>query len=154
MFRSADFNNGTNNAFLADSGSWEVQGGRLAVSAADTGSDAVAVFYHDSYLPVYFEIIMSLTTAKPIGGWKAIAYVIFDYFTPTDFKFAGINVSTNSFEMGYRDVSGWHTVAQRPVQVKPDVFYSMLVAVNGTVTVLEPPDAMVTGGSSSSAPKS
>ena len=29
---------------------------------------------------------------KPTGGWKANAYVIFDYFSPTDFKFAGIDV--------------------------------------------------------------
>jgi hypothetical protein len=33
--------------------------------------------------------------AKPTGGWKANAYVIFDYFSPTDFRFAGIDVSTN-----------------------------------------------------------
>ena len=45
--------------------------------------------------------------AKPTAGWKANAYVIFDYYGPYDFKFAGINVSTDKFEMGHRDATGW-----------------------------------------------
>ncbi len=136
VLRSADFNNGTNNAFLADSGVWQVSSGRLAVASTSSHSDAVAVFYHDAYLPVYYEVIASITTVKPTGGWNANAYVIFDYFSPTDFKFAGINVSTNKFEMGVRDASGWSVVAQQPVLIKPDVIYSMLVAVNGTTVTV------------------
>ncbi len=38
-----------------------------------------------------------------LGGWKGNAYVIFDYFGPTDFKFAGINQSTNKIELGAPD---------------------------------------------------
>ena len=40
--------------------------------------------------------------------------------------------------MGYRDATGWHQVVQsnKPVQLKPDIQYDVLVAVNGTnVTV-------------------
>ena len=33
---------------------------------------------------------------------------------PTDFKFAGIDISTNKLVMGYRDASGWNVVAQTP----------------------------------------
>ena len=44
---------------------------------------------------------------KPTGGWKANAYVIFDYFSPTDFKFAGIDVSTNKIVIGHRTAAGW-----------------------------------------------
>ena len=58
--------------------------------------------------------------------------MIFDYFSPTDFKFAGIDVSTNKFVMGHRDSSGWVDDAQTPMQLKPDTHYELLVAVNGT----------------------
>ena len=60
--------------------------------------------------------------------------MIFDYFSPTDFKFAGIDVSLNKLVMGHRDASGWHVVAQAPVpgSVKADTWYDLLVAVNGT----------------------
>ena len=74
-------------------------------------SDAAAVFYVDDYLPVYYELAASVQTQKPTGGWKANAYLIFDYFSPTDFKFAGIDISTNKLVMGYRDAAGWHVVA-------------------------------------------
>ena len=44
---------------------------------------------------------------KPTAGWKANAYVIFDYFSPTDFKFAGLDLSTNKVVVGHRTASGW-----------------------------------------------
>ena len=51
---------------------------------------------------------------KATGGWKGNAYVVFDYFGKTDFKFAGIDISTNKLVMGVRDASGWRVLAQTP----------------------------------------
>ena len=114
MLRSADFNDGKKNSFAVDSGVWEVQQGTLKVAAASLGQDAAAVFYVDHYLPVYYEIAASISTQKPTGGWKANAYVIFDYFSPTDFKFAGIDVSTNKLVMGHRTPQAWVVDVQAP----------------------------------------
>ena len=33
--------------------------------------------------------------------------MIFDYQSQTDFKFAGIDVSTNKFVLGHRTTTGW-----------------------------------------------
>ena len=134
--RSADFNDGSMQAFLPDSGSWTVVSGSMQVSALSPGQDAVAVYYHDTYLPTYYEIAAQIRAEKPTAGWNANAYVVFDYHSPTNFKFAGINVSTNKYEMGYRDASGWHVVRQTNVQIKPGVYYNMLVAVNGTAVTV------------------
>jgi hypothetical protein len=125
-------------AFARDTGSWTVTSGALAVTAESLGQDAVAVWYHDEYLPVYYEIDARVLLSKPTAGWKANAYVIFDYWGPNDFKFAGLDDSTNKLVMGYRDASGWHVVAQSsiPGGVKYDRWYDLLVAINGTnVTV-------------------
>ncbi len=95
--------------------------------------------YHDGYLPVYYEVSASVYMDKPTAGWKANAYVIFDYFGPTDFKFAGLDQSTNKIVMGRRTAAGWVVDVQGTVSggVKFTTWYSMLVAVNGTtVTVL------------------
>jgi hypothetical protein len=76
---------------------------------------------------------------KPTGGWNANAFVLFDYFGPNDFKFAGLDDSTNKLVAGYRDATGWHVVAQSEIRtgVRYNTWYDMLVAVNGTnVTVL------------------
>jgi hypothetical protein len=107
------------------------------VTAAELGGDAVAVFYVDDYLPVYFEVAGSLLVTKPTAGWKANAYFIFDYHSPTDFKFAGIDQSTNKLVLGRRVGSQWIVDAWTPLQIKFDTWYQLLVAVNGTtVTVL------------------
>jgi Ca2+-binding RTX toxin-like protein len=134
VLRGADFNNGQFQAFAVDSGVWEVTQNALKVSAASLDQDAAAVFYSDAYLPVYYEITASIAAEKPIGGWKSNAYVIFDYFTPTDFKFAGIDVSINKLVVGQRTTSQWQVVQQSsvPGSVKADTIYQLLVAVNGT----------------------
>jgi hypothetical protein len=56
VLRSADFNNGSMSAFAPDSGTFAVTGGALEVGAESLGKDAAAVYYHDQYLPTYYEI--------------------------------------------------------------------------------------------------
>ncbi len=137
VLRGADFNSSASlDGFFVDSGSWEVSGGALAVGAQSLGKDAAAVFYVDEYLPVYYELVAAVQSRKPTGGWNANAYLIFDYFSATDFKYAGIDISTNKLVMGYRDADGWHVVAQTPKQMKADQFYQLSLAVNGTTATL------------------
>jgi hypothetical protein len=139
VLRTADFNDGTLGAVAVDSGSFEVVGGTLVVTADSLGLDAAAVWYHDQYLPVYFEIDGRVKLIKPTGGWNANAYVLFDYWGPDDFKFAGLDDSENKLVIGHKDATGWHIVAQSaiPGGVKYDTWYDLLVAINGTnVTVL------------------
>ncbi|HEY3003212.1 MAG TPA: hypothetical protein VGJ44_12765, partial [Kribbellaceae bacterium] len=59
--RAADFNTGTTQGFAVDSGSFAVVNGALQVSSTTTTGDAAAVFYHDQYLPIYYEILASVT---------------------------------------------------------------------------------------------
>ncbi|HKJ56933.1 MAG TPA: Calx-beta domain-containing protein, partial [Nitriliruptoraceae bacterium] len=134
VLRSADFNDGQMQAFARDTGAFAVNGGLLEVAAQSQGGDAAAVWYVDAYLPIFYEIHARVLMQKATGGWKANAYVIFDYFSPTDFKFAGIDDSTNKLVMGYRDANGWHVVRQAAVQggIKANKWYDLVVYVNGT----------------------
>ena len=136
VLRGADFNNGQMEGFATDSGSFAVEGGALRVTAASQGLDAAAVFYHDQYLPIYFEIVATVAIDKAQAGWEGNAYVIFDYFSPTDFKFVGINQKTNKVEMGQRTATGWHVVAQSPLKIWENRNYQLLVAINGTAATV------------------
>jgi hypothetical protein len=69
---------------------------------------------------------------QPTGGWKANAYVIFDYFSPTDFKFAGIDVAINKLQVGHRTAQGWVIDKQTNAQFVPNTFYDILIAIHGT----------------------
>jgi Ca2+-binding RTX toxin-like protein len=135
VLRSADFNDGSLSSFAIDSGTFSIEGGALSVTATSNSGDAVAVFYQDAYLPVYYEVQATVSTAKPIAGWKANSYVVFDYFSPTDFKFAGIDVSINKMVIGHRTASGWAVDAQSPYtgSIVADNNYSLLIQVNGTM---------------------
>ena len=135
VLRSADFNDGKYQAFAVDSGVFAVAGGALSVEAASLGQDAAAVFYVDAYIPTYFEVSASVQVVKPTAGWNANAFLIFDYFSPTDFKFAGLDVSINKVVLGHRTASGWVYDAQSAVQggVRDGVYYDVKVVVNGLV---------------------
>jgi hypothetical protein len=87
-------------------------------------------------LPLYFEMQASVSVIKPTAGWKANAYLIFDYQGPNDFKFAGIDISINKLVMGHRDSSGWTVDKQSPFQAKYGTFYNLQLAINGTTASL------------------
>ncbi|HEX6131863.1 MAG TPA: calcium-binding protein [Actinomycetota bacterium] len=139
VLRFADFNNGQMSGFSADSGTWAIQGGALYTSATTPSGDAVTVYHVGEQLPSYYELVANIKTVKPTAGWKANSYVIFDYFSPTDFKFAGLDMSTNKVVMGERTATGWNVTATlAQFRIWPDQYYNLLVAVNGlavTVTI-------------------
>ncbi|GGO80245.1 hypothetical protein GCM10011348_16530 [Marinobacterium nitratireducens] len=137
VLRTSDFNNASMDLFVRDTGNFSVSGGRLQISAA-SGEQASAFYNLDDYLPIYYEVSALIQVDKPTGGAKANGYIIFDYKSDIDFKYAGINISTNKIEMGYRDASGWHEVVQsnKPVRIKPGEQYEVLIAVNGTNVTL------------------
>lgn len=96
------------------------------------GADAVSVMHLEDPLPSYFEITAIINAGKPTGGYKSNAYLIFDYQSPTDFKFAGVNISIDKIQMGHRTVDGWIVDEQIPCQLKPDRDYYLLLALNGS----------------------
>ena len=89
----------------------------------------------DRTLPISYQVGADVRFAKATGGWSANAYVIFDYVDPTDFKFAGVDQSTNKAVVGHRTTSGWAVDVQGSITggVKPDTTYAVLVTVNGLV---------------------
>jgi hypothetical protein len=136
VVQQATFNQGTSDAFLADTGTWSVENSRLQVAPEALGEDAVSVYYVNDILPSYFELQATIQAVKPTGGYKSNSYLIFDYQSPTDFKFAGVNISTDKIEMGHRDENGWHVAVQTPSKLRPDRDYNLLLAINGTTATL------------------
>ena len=117
-------------------GRGSVASGRFEVAPATTGGDAVSVFLVDSLLPSYTEVSALINAVKPVGGNKANAYIVFDYQSKTNFKFAGINISTNKVEMGQRTAAGWTVLTSINAQLKPDTDYNVLLSMNGSVATI------------------
>ncbi|HET9220026.1 MAG TPA: hypothetical protein VFR18_23810 [Terriglobia bacterium] len=138
VLQSAEFTGNQAQGFVPDVGTWTVSGGRYRVAPSTPGGDAVSVFYVDAFLPNYFEMLATINAAKPKAGANANAYVIFDYQSPINFKFAGVNVSTNQLEIGHRDSNGWIVDTQTPFpgSIKSDTDYNMFLAMNGSVVTV------------------
>jgi Ca2+-binding RTX toxin-like protein len=140
VLRSANFNDGAAQSFVPESGSWSVVQGKYQVAPQSSGTnkDAISLFYVDQYVPNYFEVQATINAVKPTGGLKANAYIVFDYQSPTDFKFAGINVSTSKFEIGRRTAAGWQVLATGVVNgsLRADTDYNVLLSINGTAVTM------------------
>jgi len=138
VLRSAGFNDGTSDDFFVDSGIWTVLSGRYQVAPTALGGDALSVFFVNEFIPNYFEMMATIQAVKPIAGYGANAYLVFDYQSSEDFKFAGINVSTSKLEVGYRDASGWHVMVQAPYTgaLKADTDYNVFLSLNGNTVIL------------------
>jgi len=104
----------------------------------------VSVFQIGDALPGYFEVLATVVADKPTQGWNANSYIVFDYHGQADFKFAGIDVSTNKLVIGHRDASGWVVDRQGSVQggLKAGKAYNLMLSVNGLTATL-----LVDGGS-------
>ena len=137
VLRTASFNLDDTQGWMLESGTWVIMSGRYYVEPAVQGTDAVSLWNHDQVLPSYFELTATINPVKPIAGYKANAYIVFDYYGEDDFKFAGLNSSTNKVEIGQRTADGWQVMTSANMQIKDNRDYNILLAVNGTgVTVL------------------
>jgi hypothetical protein len=92
---SATFNTDILHSYAADSGIWVVDSGRLEVSPEVLDGDTVSVMHIRDALRGYLEIKATNCAGKPVGGYKSNAFLIFDYHGPTDFKYAGVNISND-----------------------------------------------------------
>ncbi|MEX0323828.1 MAG: LEPR-XLL domain-containing protein [Puniceicoccaceae bacterium] len=138
VLRAVGFNNGQANNFYIDSGTWSVSQGEYLVEPEYRGGDALSVYHTGEYVPVYFELLATVNPVKPTGGIDANAYIIFDYQSEFDFKFAGVNVSTNKLEIGHRTSEGWFVDVKTSVKgsLKSNTDYNLLISINGTVVTL------------------
>ena len=107
--------------------------GRCRSRRPASGGDAASVFYVDEYLPVYYEIAGVGAAQKPTGGWKANAYVIFDYFSADRLQVRRHRRLDQQAGHGPpRRVRLARRRAGRSRRLKADTVYKLLLAVNGT----------------------
>jgi hypothetical protein len=68
VLRSADFTGNQTQGFFVDTGMWAATNGRYEVSPAVAGGDAVSVFYVDSFIPSYFEMLATVNFCRDRTG--------------------------------------------------------------------------------------
>jgi hypothetical protein len=109
--RYGDFASDSRSPLDPASGAWMIRNQALWISDSSARGDAIALYYDNPFLPSRFFLDARVQAADAAAGWRSNAYLVFDYYSPTDFKFAGLNVTSGRFEIGFRDTAGWHVAA-------------------------------------------
>jgi hypothetical protein len=93
-------------------GSWSLIGG--AYSNSTNTSDNVSLFDLNTWLPSYYEVT---TSAKGVsGGGQFDAFIIFDYQSADNFKYAGVDAAHNLLKIGQHTATGWTDAATLTVK--------------------------------------
>jgi hypothetical protein len=124
---------GSVTSFFPDSGTWSSGSGGYTGSAA-VGSDAISLLYLDQWQPSYLEF---LGTVKLGGANKRTnGFLIFNYKSPTDFRYAGVDGTSNLLRIGHRTTSGWVDDATLSYKLNGNASQTFQVNLNGTTASL------------------
>ncbi|MBI3896328.1 MAG: hypothetical protein HY313_10415 [Acidobacteria bacterium] len=133
--------------FAASTGAWSISSGTY-VAAPSTTADSISLYQTDQLLPNDFEIKVTANVEKTGRGQEANSlpangYVIFDYQSPTDFKFAGINIAAGEVEIGHRTAQGWVVDAKAAAKLQENKDIDLKLILNGPTVKLEAGDAKI-----------
>jgi hypothetical protein len=113
VLRSANFSGNGPTAMFADTGTWSVTG--AAYQTARRGHRR----QREPLPPQHLAAVLLRGTGSlkvSNGGSQANSFIIFDYQSPTNFKYAGIDVTHKLLKIGQRSATGWTDVATLSVK--------------------------------------
>ncbi len=125
-----DFADGVADFFDVQSGTWTVSAGRYRVVPVK-GADALSTIRLDQPLPANLEMHATVY-GESVSGYYHNALVLFDYQSPTDFKFAGAYVGGNRWVIGRRTPTGWVEDAEVSETINSFANYDLQVVIEGS----------------------
>jgi hypothetical protein len=102
-----NFDDNIAHGFVSQSGSWSVNGGRYSAAPSFVGGDEVSLLQVSGALPDSLELDVTMNAAAATGSNFSNGFAIFDYQSPTNFKFAGAFIGLQEWVVGHRDANGW-----------------------------------------------
>ena len=124
--------------FSSTAGGWSVNTG----AGQDTSNgQAVSLYSPDVTQPDYVEIASTVNVPKSSGGTTSgSGFLVFDYQSNSNFKFAGIDVSQSVLQIGHATANGWVIDAQLSLggsaKLSAGNDYQVLAALNGTTATV------------------
>jgi Ca2+-binding RTX toxin-like protein len=113
VLAEADFDDGTAQNLVVESGTATVVNGGYQLASPSSQTDGLALLNLDASVTKHLEVTTTLRAVK-WSYWSMIAngYLLFDYQSATDFKFAGFNAYSGNLEMGYYEGGLWRMVVK------------------------------------------
>jgi hypothetical protein len=122
------------NLFRPQSGTWTVQDERYQAVAAP-GGDAISLLQLGGPLPA--DLLIEVTAkAAPAAGHHSNAFVIFDYRSPSDFKYAGFRALAKKWVIGQCQDSKWLDLATVLDMLVSGADYRIRLSLRGSTAQL------------------
>jgi hypothetical protein len=103
---SEDFDDRAADHFEPTSGNWLLIDGSYHVSPEISG-DGISTLLLGEQLPEDMEIAVTFSADDVIPGRFSNGFIVFDYQSPTDFKYAGAFLHRDEWAIGHRTAAGW-----------------------------------------------
>ncbi|MBN2328533.1 MAG: hypothetical protein JXR73_15420 [Candidatus Omnitrophica bacterium] len=122
--------------FSADAGEWSILNGAYQAAPEARGEEAVSIYHLDEMQPSYMEILATVNLDKAMKGYQSNAFIIFDYQSETDFKFAGVDAGLNKIRIGHRTEDGWIVDVQTNMQFKAKADLNLTLVMDGATATI------------------
>ena len=132
---SEDFNDLSADALDAARGNWIINSARRYRGEAPAGSDAVSLVQLADPLPVRFAVSTTLRGKNAPSG-SSNAAVVFDYESPSRFKFAGAFFDTGDWQIGQVSGGNWNTLAAASDTLAINTDYGVEVVISNSRATL------------------
>jgi len=132
---SEDFEDGYANYLVGQSGAWQVNAGKYEVTPT-VGTDAVTLLQLAGSLPSDVSLAARLRSGAAGGGYLSNAVIIFDYQSPSDFKYAGAFVGADELRIGHVDNGSWVHDGKTSYPLYPATDYDIEVRLQDNVAKL------------------
>jgi subtilisin family serine protease len=130
-----DFDDGLADFFIAQSGSWTVDGDRYRV-VPTPDQDGISTIHVAENLPSNVEVHVTINVDDVTTGRYSNGFVIYDYHGPTDFKFAGAYAGDDQWLIGHRNDVGWVSDAVFSQSIEAETDYDLKVLIEGESVTL------------------
>ena len=128
---SEDFNDGVADFFEPQAGTWTVSNDRYAVTPVK-GANGVSTLNLESALPTHFQVDAVFNATPGQNGFYTNGFIVFDYQSPTNFKYAGALVGSNQWLIGQWTASGRSAEVKLNETINANTDYALTLVVDGT----------------------
>ena len=131
-----DFDDGTAEQFSSQSGNWVVEGSEYLATAQRSDQNVISLLQVEEQLPLNMDVRVTFN-ADPIAGTRwSNAFIVFDYKSPTDFKFAGAFVGIDHWTIGRMTARGYVMDAAVSERIDANVDYDLHLQIEGNSVTL------------------
>lgn len=132
-----DFNDGTADDFSPQAGKWSITGNKYLAEQETRIQNVVSLLQITDPLPSSLEFAVTFSSDPITSSRWSNAFIVFDYKSPTDYKFAGAFVGIDYWTIGRMTPRGYVMDKSIREQIDSDTDYELRLLLEGSTATLK-----------------